>query len=202
MISRRALSIALSLSALFVIACEPPPKPRVKPSKPAVAAPIVRAADGLIEVDGPQLLTELRKREHKATLLNVWASWCGSCKRELPMLIGLQSALASENVGLMLVTVDKPEARPAAVELLESFTPRPSSFIVRGSIGAFKRAINPAWKGALPATALFDARGQLVYFWPGPIVEHEITNVVSALLAGESLEGIGPTLVEPDPPPQ
>jgi thiol-disulfide isomerase/thioredoxin len=186
----RALYLALSLS---LAACSQPPEPKRNVPAPA-------PADALIDTDGPALLAELKKHNRKATLLNVWASWCGSCKRELPMLLDLSRALESENVGLMLVTVDKPDARPAAVALLESFTPPPSSYIVRGSIGAFKRAINPAWKGALPATALFDGQGRLVYFWPGPIVEHEITNVVSAFLAGESLEGIGPTLVEPGPP--
>lgn len=160
--------------------------------------PATSAADGLREIDGPGLIAEIRASKRKATLLNVWASWCGSCKHELPMLVDLGRALESEGVGVMFVSVDNPEQRPAAVALLQTLDPKPSSFIVRGSFGPFQRAINPRWKGALPATLLYDASGELLWFWPGPVLEHEITPIVTAHLAGAPLEG--PTLVEPDRP--
>jgi hypothetical protein len=37
-----------------------------------------------------------------------------------------------------------------------------------------------------------------IWFWPGPVLEHEITPIITAHLAGAPLEG--PTLVEPGPP--
>jgi len=157
---------------------------------------MAEVVDGLLEIDGPGLIAEIRAGKRKATLLNVWASWCGSCKRELPMLVDLGKALEAEGVAVMFVSVDKPEARPAAVALLETLSPKPSSFIVRGSLGPFKRAVNPNWKGALPATVLYDQDGELLWFWPGPVLEHEITPIITAHLAGAPLEG--PTLVEPD----
>lgn len=169
--------------------------PERKPAVQPVAAP----DDGLVEIDGPALIASIRASKRKATLVNVWASWCGSCKRELPMLADLARALESEGVGVLFVSVDKASDRPAAVKLLETLEPKPASFIVTGSLGPFKRAINPGWKGALPATALYDERGELLWFWPGPVLEHEITPIVTAYLAGQPLEG--PTLVEPDPPP-
>jgi len=178
---------------------------RDKPGGPAprteheiAMQPATIAQDGLREIDGPGLIAEIRASKRKATLLNVWASWCGSCKRELPMLADLGKALESEGVAVMFVSVDKPQQRPAAVALLETLEPRPSSFIVQGSFGPFKRAINPRWKGALPATVLYDENGELLWFWPGPVLEHEITPIVTAHLAGAPLEG--PTLVEPGPP--
>lgn len=156
------------------------------------------ADDGLREIDGPGLTALIRSGKRRATLLNVWASWCGSCKRELPMLVDLSHALERENVGVLFVTVDEPEARPAAVALLGTLDPRPTSYIATGAFGLFKQAVNPSWKGALPATVLYDGAGERLWFWPGPVLEHEITTIVSAYLAGEPL--VGPTLVEPDPP--
>jgi thiol-disulfide isomerase/thioredoxin len=153
----------------------------------------------LREITAQELRAALRGSKHKATLLNAWASWCGSCKRELPMLADLSRALETEGVSVMFVSVDTPEARPAAVALLETLSPKPESFIVRGSLGPFMDAVNPRWKGALPATALYDGEGKLLWFWPGPVLEHEITTIIGQYLAGEPLEG--PTLVEPDPPP-
>lgn len=175
------------------------PAEQAEPAGQKLAAKQATAvADGLREIDGPGLLAEIRASKQKATLLNVWASWCGSCKRELPMLVDLGEALESEGVAVMFVSVDKPQERPAAVALLETLVPKPSSFIVHGSLGPFKRAVNPNWKGALPATALYDGDGELLWFWPGPVLEHEITAIITAHLAGAPLEG--PTLVEPGPP--
>jgi len=181
-------------------------QPKAAPQSMQLAAPAASGtpqleaepADGLKAIDGPSLMAEIKKTGRKATLLNVWASWCGSCKRELPMLVDLASALEPENVGVMFVSVDTPEARPAAAELLATLEPRPTSWIAKGSLGPFKRAVNPSWKGALPATALYDEHGELLWFWPGPVLEHEISTIVTAHLAGQPLEG--PTLVEPDPP--
>jgi thiol-disulfide isomerase/thioredoxin len=167
----------------------------------AVEKPVVQPApaDGLREVDGPELRAAIRAGKRKATLLNVWASWCGSCKRELPMLVDLSRALESEGVGVLFVSVDTKEARPAAAALLDTMSPKPESFILKGPLGPLMTAVNPRWKGALPATALYDEQGTLLWFWPGPVLEHEITTIVSQYLNGQPLEG--PTLVEPDPPP-
>jgi thiol-disulfide isomerase/thioredoxin len=156
--------------------------------------------DGLQPIDGPELLAHIKQSARKATLVNVWASWCGSCKRELPMLLDLGKALDVEGIGVVLVSVDKPSERAAAAALLKTFDPQPASFINKGKLGPFKRALNPGWKGALPATALLDSNAELLWFWPGPVVEHEITAIVSQFLAGQTLQGL--TLVEPDPPPQ
>ena len=161
-------------------------------------APGPVVSDGLREVDGPELFAQMRASGRKATLLTVWASWCGSCKYELPMLVNLSSALESEGVGIMFVSVDKPEARAAAVQFLDGLSPRPQSYVVRGRLGPFKQAVNPAWKGALPATGLYDAKGELLWFWPSTVFEHEITAIVTQFLAGKPLEG--KVLPEPEPP--
>jgi len=185
--TRRNTRVVSERSAARV---EPPSSELAKPAAPQ--PPV----DGLRDIDGPALISDIRASKRKATLLNVWASWCGSCKRELPMLVDLAKALESENVGVVFVSVDKPDARPAAVALLETLSPKPSSFIAQGSLGPFKRAINPGWKGALPATVLYDENAELLWFWPGPVLEHEISTIVTAYLAGQPLEG--PTLVEPE----
>jgi thiol-disulfide isomerase/thioredoxin len=200
---RRALWRVCWLSlACALCACGGDERPRTSrfASKPGAATPA--ADDGLVAIDGPGLLARIRNSGAKGTVVNVWASFCGPCKRELPMLVQLAEPLRAEGLALVLVSADEPAARKAAADVLASLAPRPSApnFIVAGSLAPFKRALNPAWKGAIPSTFLFDAEARLRYFWPGPVLEHEITNVLSAFLAGRELEG--PTYVEPDPPAQ
>jgi thiol-disulfide isomerase/thioredoxin len=186
-------------------ACDQPARPAPNATRASStsgtkpAPPPAAAADGLIATDGPALLRRIRASGRKGTLVNVWASWCGSCKRELPLLIAMAERLQAEGIGLVLVTADEPDGRKAAVEQLAKLENRAPAFIVDGPMKSFKRALNPAWKGAIPSTFLLDADGQLLWFWPGPVLEHEVESIVSAFLAGQPLEG--PTLVEPDQPP-
>jgi cytochrome c biogenesis protein CcmG/thiol:disulfide interchange protein DsbE len=132
-------------------------------------------------------------------LVNVWASWCGPCKQELPVLIGLAAALRAEGMELMLVSVDDEKGRPAAVAALRELTAPSPGYIVRGRLGPFKQALSPDWKGAVPSTFLFDSDARLRYFWPGPVLEHEVAPIVEAFLSGQPLEG--PTRIEREPAP-
>jgi cytochrome c biogenesis protein CcmG/thiol:disulfide interchange protein DsbE len=194
-LDRRLCAAARVVACIAVVlagGCEQPHRPR--PASKSAAA-----ADGLIASDGPALLRRMRASGRKGTLVNVWASWCGSCKRELPLLIGMAGGLEREGIGLVLVTADEPSGRKAAAEQLAKLEYRAPAFVVDGPLATFKRAINPAWKGAIPSTFLFDADGTLKYFWPGPVLVEEIEPIVEAFLAGEPLEG--PTMVEPGPPP-
>lgn len=168
----------------------PPPAAEPAPAEPAPSAEpaAAAAADDLIAVDGPGLIDRIRKSGGKGTLVNVWASWCGSCKRELPMLIDLAKALEPDGIQLLLVSADEPEKRAEAAAMLAKLSPRPQALIVQGPLGPFKRAINPEWQGAIPSTFLFNAEGELRYSWLGPTLEHEIATITGAFLAGQPLE--------------
>jgi hypothetical protein len=60
---------------------------------------------------------------------------------------------------------------------------------VAGSMRAFKDALRPDWRGAIPATFLFDATAKLRYFWEGPMVENEITPILQGFLLGQKIDG-------------
>ena len=141
-------------------------------------------------ITGAELQAQVARSGRKATLVNVWASWCGSCKREIPMLLEVAHGMESEGVRLVLVTADEPKSRPRAIELLrEHGVPLPSHAL-GGSVDSFARAIDPRWQGAIPATFLLDATGKARYFWNGPVLAHEIAPIVQGLLAGEAIDGM------------
>jgi thiol-disulfide isomerase/thioredoxin len=152
-------------------------------------------------VTAEQLIARMRATGKKATLVNAWASWCGPCRREVPMLQALAVNLKPQGVDVVLVTVDDPKDEAKALSFLKDNGITLKSYIVEGSLGEFKAGINPRWPGMLPASFLFGAAGELAHFWGGEAFENEIVPVVENFLAGRAIKpetryGLAPGKVE------
>jgi thiol-disulfide isomerase/thioredoxin len=190
--------LAFVATGLVALSCQKGAEPSGvrKPAEPASAAPseepkpapLATEPGQLPSITAEQLRAAMGASGKKATLVSAWASWCGPCRRELPMLQALAGNLKPQGVAVVLVTVDEPKDRAKALSFLKDQGVTLPSYIVDGSIGDFKAGINPRWPGMLPASFLFDARGQLVHFWGGEAFENEIAPVVENFLAGRAIQ--------------
>lgn len=199
--ARRGLPARLLFSVtpvLLCAACEDGPSPPratavqtaqpMAAAEPAAIAPSPSEAE-LESIDAPALFEYMRSLKKRGTVVNVWASWCGSCRGEVPMLLRLRAAFASEGLEFVFVTADEQPNLPKAVELMRSWSGPLPTFAVAGKMTPFKRAMHPRWKGAIPATFLFDETGKLRHFWEGPVLEHEVSPILQGFLAGEPIDG-------------
>ncbi len=59
----------------------------------------------------------------KVVVLNVWATWCAPCKIEMPTLAKLQAAYAGQDVEVVAVSIDSPEAATKAALFIAQNTP-------------------------------------------------------------------------------
>lgn len=69
--------------------------------------------------DSPRVLPELRFRDGagaerslsdfrgKVVLLNIWATWCGSCRKEMPTLDRLQIELGEKDFEVVALSIDR-----------------------------------------------------------------------------------------------
>lgn len=171
--------------------------PQARASGAAVTAPfgsavLGQATDATGEIRllrGEELALHLRTTKSRGTLVNVWASWCGPCRDELPMLLGLSTSLAAQGIELVFVSVDEPESEQAALSFFRDKGGKAPIYVAEQPLGPFKEALSPRWRGMLPATFLFDARGALRYLWGGPVYDTELLPVVEGYLAGKNIDG-------------
>ncbi|MCB1917519.1 MAG: TlpA family protein disulfide reductase [Rhodocyclaceae bacterium] len=85
------------LSVLAIVACPVLAGPTEATPAKLPALPL-RADAG-----GPALLSEL---PNGPTVLNVWATWCGPCRKEMPALQALAARLAEHDIEVVALSVD------------------------------------------------------------------------------------------------
>jgi cytochrome c biogenesis protein CcmG/thiol:disulfide interchange protein DsbE len=98
-------------------------------------------------------------------VVNVWASWCGPCRFEFPVL---QDLAARYGKRVAFLGVDSEDDADAASTFLESEpVPYPSySDPDKDILDSFDG------RGGLPDTAIYDRSGELVHFKQGPYTDH------------------------------
>jgi thiol-disulfide isomerase/thioredoxin len=95
------------------------------------------------------------------TVVNLWGSWCGPCRDELPILQRLADAAGDRVHVVGVISKDGlPQAESFAADAVVSF---PSAFDGQGDLMAGV-GIN-----VLPYTYFLDADGAVVYTQVGPV---------------------------------
>jgi thiol-disulfide isomerase/thioredoxin len=115
------------------------------------------------------LLTQL---EGSPVVVNVWASWCGPCKTEAPML----AAAATEHPGVQFIGIDAEDSRDGAERFIDSYgVPFPSVFDPDGAIQTDLEVIGP------PMTVFFDADGNEVARAAGELSQDTLDEHLAAI---------------------
>lgn len=136
--------------------------------KPSAHGPTVAADSAvLLPIDAASLKARVATNGASATLVNVWATWCGPCREEFPALVAAAERHRGAGLRLLLISGDFDDQLPAARRFLEANGAPDTSFFKSEADMAFINGVHPAWSGALPATLLYDARGRLLEFWEG-----------------------------------
>ena len=116
----------------------------------------------------PAILAAVKAPGSSAVLVNVWATWCEPCREEMPDLVRFYRDHRAQGLRLVLVSADDDDQRAEVGARAGGRGFDGPAFIKRGNDMAFIDALDPSWKGALPATFLFDGRGTPKPSWPGP----------------------------------
>ena len=168
---------------------EPTPNAVAEPSAAAPVGPLAELASALPVIDGDALIERIRKSGNKGVIVTAFASWCDPCREELPLLQAMAAKVAKRGVPIWVVSMNEPDAVPAAKSLLDTLKVTLPAFAAAPPLQAFKVAVNPRWPGMIPASFLFDATGKLRYFWAGEVYEKELVPVVEGFLAGKHIDG-------------
>lgn len=108
--------------------------------------------------------TSLAKLAGKPMLVNLWATWCAPCVKELPTLSSLAKAHAKDGALQVAAVSQDSGPHPSVVAFLSSKAPalkpyQDSKMGLSGKLGA----------EVLPTSILYDARGREVWRYVGDL---------------------------------
>jgi thiol-disulfide isomerase/thioredoxin len=116
----------------------------------------------------------------RVILLNLWATWCAPCRKEMPDLADLQKTLGGPNFEVVALSVDKKGAAASAAFLKE---------LGADSLAIYTdttlRSMAEVQAIGLPATILIDRKGQEAARILGPAAWNspEAVAMIKALIA-------------------
>lgn len=105
----------------------------------------------------------LKEWKGQVVLVNLWASWCGPCRKEMPSLEALQRRFGSKDFEVVAISVDR-----GGVKVAQSFLDETHSGLLRLYVDPSAKAIETLRALGLPVTVLIDREGKEIGRLLGP----------------------------------
>lgn len=108
-------------------------------------------------VDGTGAAKTLKDFKGRVVLLNLWATWCLPCRKEMPALDRLQAALGSDKFEVVALSLDR-----GGVEASRKFLDSIKITNLKLYVDPTAKANGPLKIFGMPTTILIDAQGREV----------------------------------------
>ena len=127
----------------------------VKADRPAVP--------DLVFKDSTGSEVKLSKWQGRVVLLNLWATWCAPCRKEMPTLNDVQKQLGSKDFEVVALSVDRKGLEASAAFLKETGADSLGLYIDETTT-----SLNMLQALGLPVTLLIDRKGREIGRLLGP----------------------------------
>ena len=165
------MNIAIRSLCLAALAALPALASNVATLRAGAPAPAFQLGSS----DGKQV--SLDSFKGKIVLVNFWASWCGPCRKEMPILEQLNRQYHNKGVALLGVNVEPDSA--AATDWLKA---TPVSFPILFDVDSKVSKLYQV--EGMPNTVILDRKGNVRYIHRGyqPGAENEYLDQIRALI--------------------
>lgn len=149
-----------------------------------IASPLALADTPAKPISAAELRTILQQERGKIVILNLWATWCVPCLREVPDLLALTADLKSRGVTLIGVAVDDPSPGAKGVEQFRrKYFPAFVTYARTGpEMDELASVVDPAWNEVVPTTYLLDRQGKVARRIQGKKSVQEFRTEIEKLL--------------------
>ncbi len=120
-------------------------------------------------------------------LLNLWATWCAPCRKEMPHLDNLQRQAGGEDFNVIAVNMDRGEGNQKPLEFLEEIGVKDLAYFSDHTMKTFNDLRTQGKAPGLPSTILIGEDGYEIgtMFGPADWASPEALELINAALAGQ-----------------
>jgi thiol-disulfide isomerase/thioredoxin len=139
----------------------------------------------VVAIDAAGLQALLKRDDAKPLLVNYWATWCEPCRDEFPDLVKVDADYRRKGLDFIAVTLDDlADIKTGVPKFLRALHAQMPVYLL--NLSDPEPAINmvdPKWGGALPATFLYNAKGEIVYKSLGRIKIDELRAAINKVMS-------------------
>jgi thiol-disulfide isomerase/thioredoxin len=152
----------------------PAKAPANSPQKPIVVSPL----------DTDALKTLVSEQRQRPLLINFWATWCDPCRDEFPDLVKIDSEYRPQSLDFVTISLDDfSDIKTSVPKFLGSMKATMPAYLLNVSDPEPAiDLIDPGWAGSLPATFLYNAKGEVVYKHFGRVDPNELRAAIDKLV--------------------
>lgn len=148
-----------------------------------LAAPLAAGdTPPMARLDAGGLRQLLETHQGNVVVLNLWATWCSPCLKEIPELMALEAELGASGVVLVAVSMDDPADLARVEAFRDSHFPGFRSWLrATADMDVMVSVVDPAWNELLPTTYLIGRDGRVAGRVQGRRSPEELRSAVLAL---------------------
>jgi len=144
-------------------------------------------------INAEELQGLLKRDGNHPLLVNYWATWCDPCRDEFPDLVKIDKQYRAKGLDFIAITLDDlTDINTAVPKFLREMKATMPVYLL--NVADPEPAINSVdreWSGALPATFLYNNKGEVVYKHFGRIKVDELRAAIEKLVGGKEQKAEG-----------
>lgn len=132
----------------------------------------------------PELEQILNNQENKLFVINLWATWCAPCVKELPHFEKVAGEYNNSKVEFIMISLDFPSQ---IEKQLKPFLKKHNisldvAVMMDVDYNSWIGKVDPDWQGNIPSTLFFNNSKKARYFHSGEISEPELRMLIDQFM--------------------
>jgi len=143
------------------------------------------AAAKAINADEMQQL--LKRNDGRPLLVNYWATWCDPCRDEFPDLVKIDKDYRAKGLDFIAISLDDlADIKTAVPKFLRQMNAKMPVYLLNvADPEPVINGVDREWGGAMPATFLYNNKGEVVYKHFGRIKTDELRSAIEKLVGSK-----------------
>src|SRR6185295_13984935 len=170
--------IPVALCILLLGFAAPAQRKKGRYTKPEKPLPVVSA------IDTEALKGLIKQQRERPLLVNFWATFCDPCRDEFPDLVKIDKEYRPQSLEFVTVSLDDVDQIKTDVpKFLNDMNATMPAYLL--DVSDPEPAINfvdKRWRGDLPATYLYNDKGEMVYWHIGRVNPAELRAAIDKVV--------------------